>query len=71
MFQYEIIKVEPYWNVNNIYAYGSKIVDGIKVEPYWNVNLSNMLGIISIIKYKSRTILECKYIKFYLLRHII
>ena len=36
----QIIKVEPYWNVNiiikNLVA-NKKI---IKVEPYWNVNLA-------------------------------
>ena len=34
-----LIKVEPYWNVNN-YNETFKAFEGlIKVEPYWNVNL--------------------------------
>ena len=34
----EIIKVEPYWNVNYV-KYASLInLSPIKVEPYWNVN---------------------------------
>ena len=36
----DLIKVEPYWNVNNKEAMELKITNFIKVEPYWNVNFS-------------------------------
>ena len=36
-----MIKVEPYWNVNQTYASLSEPTKDIKVEPYWNVNSKN------------------------------
>ena len=33
-----LIKVEPYWNVNQYGQASSTINYFIKVEPYWNVN---------------------------------
>ena len=34
---YNIIKVEPYWNVKIKTGYKVKEEKRIKVEPYWNV----------------------------------
>ena len=34
-----LIKVEPYWNVNFALYKGGFFLQLIKVEPYWNVNL--------------------------------
>ena len=33
-----IIKVEPYWNVNDEIIIEDEYINKIKVEPYWNVN---------------------------------
>ena len=35
----EGIKVEPYWNVNQVKVGQYTDFTQIKVEPYWNVNL--------------------------------
>ena len=32
------IKVEPYWNVNQVGYHPHIDLETIKVEPYWNVN---------------------------------
>ena len=34
----QIIKIEPYWNVNNDGGSSWCIEASIKIEPYWNVN---------------------------------
>ncbi len=34
-----IIKVEPYWNVNREQIEEEAFTKTIKVEPYWNVNI--------------------------------
>ena len=36
----QLIKVEPYWNVNLESNYLNVCYQLIKVEPYWNVNFS-------------------------------
>ena len=37
------IKIETYWNVNNIGTVEDNIMKAIKIETYWNVNIAMQL----------------------------